>query len=79
MLEFGQGEWEHVSVSSAGDPARIPTWEDMCFVKSLFWHPEECVVQFHPPEAEYINHHPGVLHLWRWTGGAFPMPPKIYV
>ena len=56
--------WEHVSVSR---PDRCPTWEEMCFIKSLFWDSEDRVVQFHPPESEYINDHPYVLHLWRKT------------
>jgi hypothetical protein len=52
----------------------------MCLVKELFWSDDECVVQFHPPKQNYINQHPGVLHLWRKKGAkAFPMPPKACV
>lgn len=47
--------WEHVSVSTR---RRVPNWTEMCFVKDLFWAPEECVVQFHPPKSEYVNNHP---------------------
>ncbi len=68
----GDGGWEHVSVSL---PNRCPTWEEMCRVKRLFWKDDECVVQFHPPEAANINVHNYCLHLWRWLGGEFPMPP----
>jgi len=68
--------WEHVSVSTE---KRIPNWTEMCFVKKLFWSPEECVVQFHPPESEYVNNHPNCLHLWRYTRGEFPLPPSILV
>jgi hypothetical protein len=68
----GQG-WEHVSVSTT---RRIPNWLEMAFVKRLFWASEDCVVQFHPPDVDHINVHPYCLHLWRWTGGSFPMPPK---
>jgi hypothetical protein len=70
------GGWEHVSISTA---RRNPNWQEMCFVKNLFWGPEECVVQYHPPESAYISNHPHVLHLWRWTRGEFPMPPPILV
>jgi len=48
-------------------------------VKNFFFDPLDCVVQFHPPEADYINIHGGVLHLWRSTRFPFPMPPKICV
>ena len=42
-----QTDWEHVSVSL---PDRCPTWEEMCFIKDLFWNSDECVVQYHPPK-----------------------------
>ncbi len=68
--------WEHVSVSCNG---RIPNWREMCFVKDLFWNPEDCVVQFHPPQSEYVNNHAFCLHLWRHKTQAFPMPPSALV
>lgn len=51
----------------------------MCFVKDLFWTPEECVVQFHPPESDYVNNHRFVLHMWRHKTAEFPRPPAIMV
>lgn len=71
----GEG-WEHVSVSLAD---RCPTWDEMCFVKDLFFLPEESVMQLHPPESDYVNNHPYCLHLWRPTTAAIPLPPAIYV
>ena len=68
--------WEHVSVSRTD---RCPTWEEMCFVKNLFWNDEDCVVQLHPPKSEYVNCHPYTLHLWRPIGQTIPMPPSIMV
>jgi hypothetical protein len=70
--------WEHVSVSTERGK-RIPNWQEMCFVKDLFWAPEECVVQFHPPASQYVNNYSVVLHLWRCTQQDFPMPPAILV
>jgi hypothetical protein len=69
-------DWEHVSVSTR---RRIPNWTEMAFVKTLFWDPEQCVVQFHPPASEYINNYSVVLHLWRWKRGEFPIPPSVLV
>jgi hypothetical protein len=69
-------KWEHVSVSTRD---RTPTWEEMSFVKDLFWTEEECVVQFHPPKSEYVNHHPHCLHLWRPLGENIQTPPSILV
>jgi hypothetical protein len=65
--------WEHVSVSTE---KRIPTWEEMCFVKDLCWKDEETVVQFHPKKSQYINHHPRVLHLWRHRNNEALLPPS---
>lgn len=64
--------WEHVSVSL---PDRCPTWREMSLIKSLFWDPSDCVVQYHPPEADYVNNHSFCLHLWRPTGVELPRPP----
>lgn len=74
------GGWQHVSVSLADHQSTPPDWEIMCAVKDLFWEPEDCVVQFHPPASEYVNHHPGCLHLWRCTDGREqPRPPTEFV
>jgi hypothetical protein len=72
--------WEHVSVHcSVGKRNITPTWEQMCFVKDLFWGKEDCVIQFHPPQSQYVNVHPHVLHLWRPVDTDLPTPPKIMV
>lgn len=68
--------WEHVSVSLKN---RTPNWREMCFIKDLFWEPEDCVIQFHPPRSEYVNVHEFCLHLWRKIGSEFETPPKILV
>lgn len=75
-------DWEHVSVSVApiGKHAtRCPTWEEMCYVKSLFWSPEDAVVQYHPAEKDYVNQHQFCLHLWRPTAEPLPLPLSIMV
>lgn len=69
---LGQSEWDHVSISL---PNRCPTWDEMCRIKNLFWDEQTTVVQFHPPESDYVNNHPYCLHLWKWNGGEIPRPP----
>lgn len=54
--------WDHVSVSL---PDRCPTWDDMEYVRKLFFKPDETVMQLHVPESDHINNHPYCLHLWR--------------
>ena len=69
--------WEHVSVSLVNCNA-CPSWDEMCLVKNLFWE-NECVIQYHPPHTDYVNIHPGCLHLWRPRHSDIPMPPTYCV
>lgn len=73
--------WEHVSVhaENSSNRQRTPTWKEMAFVKNLCWDEDDIVVQYHPRKQDYVNLHPHVLHLWRWTLGDFPTPPKGFV
>lgn len=77
-------DWEHVSVRARSRNGsgriyeRVPNWAEMCWLKDMFWQPEEVVVQYHPRHSEYVNIHPNVLHLWRFKG-EMPTPPKICV
>jgi len=68
--------WDHVSVSTR---TRVPTWDEMCWVKDQFFEPEECVVQYHPPASTYVNIHPFCLHLWRPHRLFIPVPPLTAV
>ncbi len=75
VVSWGDG-WDHVSVSK---PKRVPTWDEMCFVKDIFFNPDECVIQYHPPQSAYVNIHPNCLHLWRQQNGSPPLPPSYMV
>ena len=70
------GGWEHVSVSLKG---RCPRWQEMCYIKDLFFYEEEVVIQYHPKKSDYVNLHPHCLHLWRPTDIEIPTPPKEFV
>ena len=74
IWSWGAG-WEHVSVSPLN--GSMPTWEDMCLIKDMFWKDDECVVQYHPPKSEYVNNMPNCLHLWRPIALEIPIPPSI--
>jgi hypothetical protein len=73
--------WEHVSVHArnAQGKMRVPTWKEMCFVKDHFWGADDTVVQYHPRQSVYVNHHPFVLHLWRHREKDFPVPPTMLI
>lgn len=77
MVYDGKADnWEHVSVSLKN---RCPNWEEMSYIKNLFWDEEETVIQFHPKKSEYVNMHPYCLHLWRHKEKEFELPPSYLV
>ena len=58
---------EHVSLA----PKRrfkIPTWDDMCTLKDIFFEDEEEAYQIHPRKSEYVNIKENCLHLWKPCG-----------
>lgn len=71
-----QYQWEHVSVSLKN---RCPNWDEMCFVKDLFWNEDEVVMQLHPAKKDYVNYHPFCLHMWKPIAAEIPLPPRFMV
>jgi len=71
------GEWEHVSVSTKS--GKIPTWEEMCAIKDMFFEAEEVVMQLHPAKSNYVNIATNCLHLWRPLMKTIPLPPIEFV
>lgn len=65
------GGWEHLSVTLERG---IPTWDMLQQLKDLFWEPEDCVIQIHPPKSQHVNNHSRCLHLWRCIDQPMPMP-----
>lgn len=73
------GGWEHVSIDGK---KRMPTWEEMCQLKDMFFEEDECCVQYHPSKSEYVNNIPYCLHIWKpieQYSGKLPMPPSLLV
>ncbi len=70
------GGWEHVSVSM---PTRTPNWNQMWFIKDLFFEDTDTVIQYHPAKDQYVNEHDHCLHLWKPTGEVIPIPPSEFV
>ena len=74
IWSFGGG-WEHVSIH----PFKrhyVPSWDEMCWLKSLFFYAEEWAVQYHPPVSEYVNNLGNCLHIWRPINQELPTPPS---
>lgn len=78
VIASNGGGWDHLSIHPKNQK-RCPTWEEMCAIKDMFFDPEECVVQYHPPKSDYVNISQFVLHLWKPTDQEMPRPPVEFV
>lgn len=58
---------------------RIPTRDEMQYIKDLFCEEEETVIEYHVPKSKHLNLHPNVLHLWRPQRINVPLPPSRMV
>lgn len=72
------GGWDHVSMAPY-KRSTVPSWDDMCRLKDMFFRDDEVVVQYHPAKSEYVNNLPNCLHLWKPTKEVMPTPPAIMV
>lgn len=70
------GGWDHVSVSVEN---RCPTWDEMHFIKTVFFDPDETVIQYFPPVKKYINFCGNCLHMWRKQNHTYELPPSYMV
>jgi len=66
IVGWDEEGWEHVSVELL--KRRLPTWEEMAYIKDIFFYPEEEAVQIHPKASEYVNI-TEALHIWRPKNG----------
>ena len=73
IFSWGCG-FEHLSVST---PIKTPTWEQMCFMKDIFWGENEVCMQLHPKKEDYVNNMQYCLHIWKPIDKEIPTPPSI--
>ena len=73
IFSWGCG-FEHLSVST---PIKTPTWEQMCFMKEIFWKDDEVCMQLHPKKEDYVNNMEYCLHIWKPIEKEIPTPPSI--
>jgi hypothetical protein len=76
IIASSDDNWDHVSVSTAN---RVPTWEEMEYIKRLFFRSDEVAMQLHMPIVSHINIHDYCLHLWRPKKRKIPIPPSVMV
>ena len=68
--------WVHASACGRTGPQRfyLPSWEEMKRVKHDFFGPDTETYQVFPPDCEWVNDHPCVLHLFGRLDGARVLP-----
>lgn len=78
VVSDGEG-WDHVSIHVVDKRGciitRCPTWDEMLFVKDLFFEKDEWTVQYMPPKSKNINVHNYTLHIWKPQDQELPKPP----
>lgn len=75
-MDAAANRWDHVSISCED---RCPTWEEMEFIKRLFFDRHECAMQLHVPPRDHVNNHEYCLHIWRPLDCEIPRPPSFMV
>lgn len=65
---YNEDGYEHVSVSPK-HKYKMPTWDDMAYLKDVFFYDEEEAYQIMPKHSEYVNLKENCLHLWRPANG----------
>jgi hypothetical protein len=70
--------WDHVPVCPYIKRI-IPSWDDMCQLKEIFFNDDEAVIQIHPEKDMYVNNMPNCLHLWKCTYKEMILPPSCLV
>ena len=76
VISSDEKGWDHVSVSH---PFRCPTWEEMDYVKSIFWDDSEIVSQYHVNDDRKVCNCKYCLHMWKMQGQEIELPPPIMV
>lgn len=76
VIVSGAEGWDHVSVSLHD---RCPTWDEMEYIKRLFFEDDAVCMQLHVAVSNHISHHPYCLHIWHPHADNIPLPPSIFV
>ena len=54
--------WIHFSMSRRD--GKLPSWDELRDAKDIFIGKDKKAIQVLPPADQYVNHNPGVLHLF---------------
>lgn len=73
-----QGGWYHASISPYKKRI-IPSYEDMCQVKDIFWKEDEDVIHVFPRKENHVNNVENCLHLWSCYYAPMLLPPSCFV
>ena len=64
IASIDNGLREHISISHKN--LKIwPTWQELVFIKDIFFKDEEECYQVFPKKSEYVNIRSNCFHIWR--------------
>lgn len=66
--------WLHASMAG---PGRVPTWDELKFLKAWLVSDDRYAYQVLPRADKYVNVNPHVLHLWAVVDGPEPLPDFV--
>lgn len=61
VMESIDNGFHHISMSH---PHRIPTWDEIKFIRNKFGDPNKFYAMVFPPEEFYVNFHSFCMHLF---------------
>lgn len=61
IIDSIDNDLHHVSLSR---PHRLPTWEEIKWVRDKYCKPDSFYAVVLPPERYYVNFHKYCMHLW---------------
>lgn len=69
-IESDDRLWFHASITR--HDGKMPTYENLCWLRERFFH-GRWAVQYFPPKEQHVSHHDKCLHLWTCME-SFEMP-----
>jgi len=70
-VEADGKRWIHLSIAGAD---RLPSYEDLCWLKRAFLGEEAKAVMVFPPKSHHVNLHSRCLHLFSCLDEPDPLP-----
>lgn len=72
------GGWYHASISPYKKRI-MPSYDDMCQLKEIFWRDDEDAIHVYPRKENHVNNVENCLHLWSCKYAPMLLPPSCFI